>query len=59
MARLAQEIARKEKWDVRLRNRCPLCGRARAYMRKFKLCRLCFRLLALRGDVPGVVKSSW
>jgi small subunit ribosomal protein S14 len=59
MARLAQEIPRKEKWKVRNRNRCPLCGRARAYMRKFQLCRLCFRLLALKGEVPGVVKSSW
>jgi small subunit ribosomal protein S14 len=47
------------KWKVRVRNRCPLCGRSRAYMRKFNLCRLCFRQLALRGDIPGVVKSSW
>ena len=59
MARLAQEIPRKEKWDVRLRNRCPLCGRPRAYMRKFNMCRLCFRSLALKGEVPGVIKSSW
>ncbi len=59
MARLAQEIARKEKWSVRDRSRCPLCGRARAYMRKFMLCRICFRNLALRGDIPGVIKSSW
>jgi len=59
MARLAQEIKRKEKWDVRLRNRCPLCGRPRAYMRKFNMCRLCFRSLALKGEIPGVIKSSW
>ncbi len=59
MARLAQEIARKEKWQVRERNRCPLCGRPRAYMRKFDMCRLCFRLLALKGEIPGVIKSSW
>jgi small subunit ribosomal protein S14 len=59
MARLAQEIPRKEKWDVRLRNRCPLCGRPRAYMRKFNMCRLCFRSLALKGEIPGVIKSSW
>ena len=59
MARLAQEIARKEKWQVRHRNRCPLCGRPRAYMRKFNMCRLCFRSLALKGEVPGVIKSSW
>jgi small subunit ribosomal protein S14 len=59
MARLAQEIPRKEKWQVRHRNRCPICGRSRSYMRKFQLCRLCFRSLALRGEIPGVVKSSW
>lgn len=45
--------------SVRHRNRCPQCGRARAFMRKFKLCRICFRNLASRGDIPGVVKSSW
>ena len=44
---------------IRLRNRCHLCGRPRAYMRKFALCRLCFRKLALEGDVTGVTKSSW
>jgi small subunit ribosomal protein S14 len=59
MARLSQEIERKRKFKVRERNRCPLCGRPRSFMRKFKLCRLCFRQLALRGDIPGVVKSSW
>jgi small subunit ribosomal protein S14 len=59
MARLSQEIPRKLKFKVRERNRCPICGRPRAYMRKFKLCRCCFRKLALRGDVPGVIKSSW
>jgi small subunit ribosomal protein S14 len=50
---------KKPKWKVRVRNRCPLCGRPRAYLRKFNLCRMCFRQLALRGDIPGVVKSSW
>jgi small subunit ribosomal protein S14 len=59
MERLAQEVPRKEKWAVRLRNRCPLCGRSRAYMRKFDMCRLCFRQLALKGEIPGVIKSSW
>ena len=43
----------------RHRNRCKKCGRPRAYMRKFALCRLCFRELALRGEVAGVIKSSW
>jgi small subunit ribosomal protein S14 len=45
--------------SVRIRNRCPVCGRSRAYMRKFQLCRICFRNLALKGDIPGVIKSSW
>ena len=47
------------KFAVRRRNRCKLCGRPRAYMRKFALCRLCFRKLALEGDIAGVTKSSW
>ena len=40
-------------------NRCPICGRPRAYMRKFGLCRICFRNMSLRGELPGVRKSSW
>ena len=59
MARLCQEVARKEKFAVRNRNRCPLCGRARSYLRKFTMCRICFRTLALQGEIPGVIKSSW
>jgi small subunit ribosomal protein S14 len=59
MARLSQMIDRKRKFKVRERNRCPQCGRPRSFIRKFRLCRLCFRQLALRGDIPGVVKSSW
>ena len=47
------------KFKARKHNRCPLCGRPRAYMRKFDMCRLCFRNLALKGAIPGVVKSSW
>ena len=50
---------KKPKFKVRQRNRCRLCGRPRGYMRKFQLCRLCFRQLALQGEIPGVVKSSW
>jgi small subunit ribosomal protein S14 len=45
--------------SVRQRNRCPICGRPRGFMRKFELCRICFRKLASRGEIPGVVKSSW
>ena len=59
MARLSQMIDRKRKFKVRERNRCPQCGRPRSFIRKVRLCRLCFRQLALRGDIPGVVKSSW
>lgn len=47
------------KFKVRLRNRCRLCGRPRGFLRKFELCRLCFRKLALEGEVTGVIKSSW
>jgi len=44
---------------VRHRNRCKQCGRPRGYIGKFMLCRICFRKLALAGEIPGVVKSSW
>ena len=52
---------RKEPRSSRSRqhNRCQLCGRPRAFLRKFGVCRLCFRSLALKGEIPGVVKSSW
>jgi small subunit ribosomal protein S14 len=49
----------RRKFAVRVRNRCERCGRPRGYIRRFKLCRICFRELALAGQVPGVVKSSW
>ena len=57
-AKIAKE-AKTPKYKIRLRNRCHLCGRPRGYIRKFDLCRLCFRKLALEGDVTGVTKSSW
>ena len=47
------------KFKVRRRNRCRLCGRPRGYLRKFALCRLCFRKFALEGEIAGVTKSSW
>jgi len=50
---------RKPKLGVRAYSRCRRCGRPRAYMRKFELCRICFRSLALEGKLPGVTKSSW
>ena len=61
MARTSQmaKQQRKLKFKVRRRNRCRICGRARAFLRKFEMCRICFRGLALKGEVPGVVKASW
>ena len=50
---------RVPRYRVQQHNRCRLCGRPRAYMRKFALCRICFRKLALEGQLPGVRKSSW
>ncbi len=50
---------RKPKFQVRRRNRCKLCGRPRGYLRKFGMCRICFRSLSHRGLIPGVTKSSW
>lgn len=50
---------RKPKFEVRAYSRCRRCGRARAYIRKFQLCRICFRELASIGEIPGVVKASW
>ncbi len=57
-AKIAKD-SRKPKYESRHRNRCHLCGRPRGFLRKFEICRLCFRALALRGEIPGVVKSSW
>ncbi len=47
------------KFKVRAYKRCPICGRPRAFLRKFGICRICFRNMALRGEIPGVIKSSW
>jgi len=47
------------KFKTRAYNRCQLCGRPRAYYRKFQICRLCFRNLASKGEIPGVKKASW
>ncbi|HDI61090.1 MAG TPA: type Z 30S ribosomal protein S14 [Desulfobacteraceae bacterium] len=61
MAKVALMIKaqREPKFKVRRYNRCPICGRPRAYLRKFGLCRICFRNMASRGLLPGVTKSSW
>ncbi|HHV60257.1 MAG TPA: type Z 30S ribosomal protein S14 [Clostridiaceae bacterium] len=50
---------RKPKYRTRTHNRCKLCGRPHAYLRKFGICRLCFRDLAYKGQIPGVRKASW
>ncbi|HVZ81632.1 MAG TPA: type Z 30S ribosomal protein S14 [bacterium] len=49
----------KPKFKVRAYNRCNLCGRPRAFLRRFGMCRICFRKLAGEGKIPGVVKASW
>lgn len=53
------KFLKKQKYPVRDKNRCMRCGRSRAYMGKFGLCRLCFRELAQKGQLPGVMKASW
>jgi len=50
---------RKQKFKVRSYHRCRNCGRSRAYIRKFQLCRICFRELASVGKIPGITKASW
>jgi len=61
MATTAKRVKdqKKPKFSTRRHNRCSICGRPRAYLRKFGICRLCFRGLALKGEIPGVSKSSW
>ncbi|HET6267190.1 MAG TPA: type Z 30S ribosomal protein S14 [Acidobacteriota bacterium] len=61
MAKLSLRVKarRKPKFSARAYHRCPRCGRARAYLRKFDMCRICFRKLALSGEIPGVIKASW
>ena len=56
---LIAKAKRKQKFAVREYNRCSICGRPRSYYRKFDMCRICFRQLASKGDIPGVIKSSW
>ena len=58
-ANLIAKSIRKPKFSTRKINRCWKCGRRHGYIRDFKLCRICFRELALRGELPGVKKSSW
>ena len=57
--RVFQQMKREPKFSTRKYNRCFNCGRPTAYMRKFGLCRICFREMALKGEIPGVTKASW
>ena len=61
MAKLSKVVkdSRTPKFSCRQHNRCGICGRSGAFLRKFRLCRLCFRKRALKGEIPGVVKASW
>jgi small subunit ribosomal protein S14 len=56
---LIEKAKKEQRFKVREYNRCIRCGRPRGYMRKFGICRICFRELALEGKIPGVVKASW
>ena len=56
---MIEKTRRPPKFSVRVYNRCKVCGRPRAYLRKFGMCRICFRTFALHGQIPGVTKSSW
>ncbi|MBV9409621.1 MAG: type Z 30S ribosomal protein S14 [Candidatus Eremiobacteraeota bacterium] len=56
---IIQKSLRTPKYAVRAHNRCEVCGRPRAYYRKFGMCRICFRENAHRGFIPGITKASW
>jgi len=56
---MIMKALRKPKYSTRKVNRCRICGRCRGYLRKFQMCRICFRNLASEGKIPGVTKSSW
>ncbi|MFH1856811.1 MAG: type Z 30S ribosomal protein S14 [Candidatus Omnitrophota bacterium] len=56
---LIEKALREPKFKTRQYNRCFKCGRSRGYIRKFRLCRICFREMASKGEIPGVKKASW
>ncbi|MBD3379227.1 MAG: type Z 30S ribosomal protein S14 [Candidatus Omnitrophica bacterium] len=56
---LIEKSKRKPKFSTRRITRCQICGRKKGYMRRFQLCRICFREMASRGEIPGVRKASW
>ncbi|MBP9773206.1 MAG: type Z 30S ribosomal protein S14 [Candidatus Peribacteraceae bacterium] len=55
----AKAEGKKIEYSTRVYNRCSLCGRRHGYMRFFAVCRICFRELAVNGEIPGIKKSSW
>jgi small subunit ribosomal protein S14 len=61
MAKKSDQVKflKKQKYQVRDHHRCPICGRSRGYLRRFNMCRICFREKALQGEIPGVKKISW
>jgi small subunit ribosomal protein S14 len=61
MAKTSTEVKflKKQKYAIRVRNLCQFCGRSRGYMRRFGVCRICFREKAMKGEIPGVKKVSW
>ncbi len=56
---MIEKAKRTPKFKVRAHNRCQICGRPKGYIRKFGICRICFRTLASKGEIPGVIKASW
>jgi small subunit ribosomal protein S14 len=56
---LINKSQKKPKFSTRVHRRCRICGRSRGFMRRFGVCRLCFRELAWKGEIPGVKKASW
>ncbi len=56
---MIEKSKRSPKFKVRAHNRCQICGRPKGYIRKFGICRICFRTLASKGEIPGVIKASW
>ena len=56
---MMEKLRNPVKFTVRARKRCLICGRPRGFIGKFEMCRICVRNLALRGELPGVIKSSW
>lgn len=59
MSKVSNKVKKNFKYEVQKINRCVICGRNRGFIRRFSLCRICFRELAYKGQLPGVKKASW